>query len=197
MASWVEVQANYLLMPLTFDTHAFEALVLDLNTKLEPISISLRKGAYLRRDHDKQAFEHTVGDIRERKNFIAQKCDFYKTVLANLQCHVVTDHRGKQTYSYDLLLCKALYEKLAPTYPYDIRDNWRYLDYLVLDILDECKKLLDDIRYSKAKHLPADDVFMPFESDKQTLTKCLESHAKKLSDTKKRRTRQFKPPVQK
>ena len=189
MASWAELQANYLLMPLTFDTHAFEALVLDLNRKLEPISISLHKGAYLRRDRDKQAFEHTVSDIRERKNFISQKCEFYKTVLANLQCHVVTDHRGKRNYSYDLLLCKALYEKLAPTYDYDIRDNWRYLDYLVWDILDECKKLLDMLRFCGVETLP--DVVMPYASDKEALTDSLRSYMQQLNDTKKRRTRDF------
>jgi hypothetical protein len=99
------------------------------------------------------------------------------------------DHRGKRNYSYDLLLCKALYEKLAPTYDYDIRDNWRYLDYLVWDILDECKKLLDMLRFCGVETLP--DVVMPYASDKETLTDSLRSYMQQLNDTKKRRTRDF------
>jgi hypothetical protein len=65
-------------MPFTFDAHSFEALVLDLNQKLEPMSISLRKDAYLRRDAHKETF-HLRGRVREGRDMYARAFELNPT----------------------------------------------------------------------------------------------------------------------
>jgi hypothetical protein len=176
----------HLRMPLTFNAEDFAALTIELNCRLVPIGISRDKGTPFRRPAvDEQTFDTAVQMITLRKDAITHKCQFYQTVLAGLQLYTATEYGGKKIYRYDLLECKELYT----TQSHDTHDNWRYLDYLVWDILYHCNELLKGLSDPPAARLSG--VLLPFAHEKERLIRCLQSYQAKLNYTIEHRTISF------
>ena len=144
-----DVLGQHLLILVTFDTRALKEQELELNNKLKPISVALRKDSFLRRQKDIDNFEDVVRDVCARKKCIVEMCEFYNTVLTQLKYCVTQDRGCKRYCCYYLVRCKVLYAKLAPAYEVRSLDapRWQYWDYLVWQILHECKELLGTLRF--------------------------------------------------